>query len=59
MELECIHCGALIEPDDCIDFSLEGDYITTKMVGHCPKCNAEYTWKEEYTYSESYKLEEC
>ena len=58
-EFKCLHCGTIIEADDCIDLSHEGDYILAKMTGHCPECETEYTWKEEYTYSESYKLEEC
>ena len=58
-EFKCLHCGAIIEADDCIDLSNEGDYILAKMTGHCPECETEYTWKEEYTYSESFSLEEC
>ena len=48
MELRCIHCGAIIDETDCIDLSLEGDYIIAEKVGECPDCEAEYCWNEEY-----------
>ena len=41
---------------DCIDLSLEGDYIIAEKVGECPNCEAEYTWSEEYGYKESFDL---
>ena len=33
MDLRCIHCGAIIDETDCIDLSLEGDYIIAEKVG--------------------------
>lgn len=56
MELVCIHCGTEIEETDCIDLSLEGDYIIAKKVGECPNCEAEYTWSEEFGFRESFDL---
>lgn len=56
-EFKCLHCGITIEETDCINLSLEGDYIIATKVGECPYCEAEYAWKEKYTYSESYGLE--
>lgn len=56
MELKCIHCGAEIDETDCIDLSLEGDYIIAEKVGECPNCEAEYSWSEEFGYRESFDL---
>jgi hypothetical protein len=56
-EFKCLYCGTIIEETDCIDLSYEGNYIVAVKVGECPCCEAEYGWKEEYTYSESYGLE--
>jgi hypothetical protein len=57
-ELKCIHCGAIIEENDCTDLSHEGNYIIATMTGYCSECETEYTWEEEYTYKASYDLEE-
>ena len=56
MELKCIHCGAEIDETDCIDLSLEGDYIIAKKIGECPDCEAEYSWSEEFGFKESFDL---
>lgn len=56
MDLRCIHCGAIIDETDCIDLSLEGDYIIAEKVGECPDCEAEYSWNEEYSFKESFDL---
>lgn len=56
MKLKCIHCGTEIDETDCIDLSLEGDYIIAEKVGECPNCEAEYAWNEEYGFKESFDL---
>ena len=56
-KFKCIHCGTVIQEIKCIKLSLENDHIIAEKVGGCPNCEAEYSWEEKYTYSESYGLE--
>jgi len=50
-EFNCPHCGATLEEDDCYDTSFDGDTATRYIVGHCPKCEREYQWKEIFDYA--------
>lgn len=56
-EFKCIHCGTTIMESKCTSLSFENNCIIAEKVGGCPYCEAEYAWKEEYTYSKSYGLE--
>lgn len=51
-----MHCGTEIEETDCIDLSIEGDYIIAEKVGECPNCEAEYCWNDQYVYKKSFDL---
>ena len=47
-ELKCPHCNSDIEHDDTYDMSTGEDYVIAFCVGHCPNCDREYQWQEEY-----------
>lgn len=51
MEMKCPHCCEVLEEDDCFDMDLVSDYVIKReIVGHCPECNREYQWTENFEY---------
>lgn len=50
-EFNCPHCGTTLEEDDCYDTSFDGSTAVRYIVGHCPKCEREYQWKELFEYT--------
>lgn len=62
-EPHCPKCGGLIEYDDCIDTEHDMEYddiFVCTYTGHCtnPRCNAQYTWVEDYEYKRFRNLTE-
>lgn len=49
-EVKCPKCGCELETDDTIDIDHEGSYISCLVVGHCPKCGADYHWTEYFEF---------
>ena len=48
-KLKCPHCGINIERDDAYDLFFYGENcVSASCVGHCPNCDSEYQWEEEY-----------
>ena len=56
-ELKCPKCGGKIEEYDCFDSELSEE-ATFYFCGGCQNCNAEFIWKEKYSFSRIEDLEE-
>lgn len=57
MKFKYPHCNAELETDDCYNTDFVSEIkIVNEIIGHCPECNREYLWSEEYEYSGSYDL---
>ena len=55
---ECPYCKEELEIDESYDLSIEDDYVSNRVAGHCPNCDKEYQWEEIYNYSYFSNLEE-
>lgn len=55
---KCPYCKEELEINESYDLSIEGDYVSSRVAGHCPNCDKEYQWEEIYKYSHFSNLEE-
>ena len=51
-------CGEELEFDEDNFYDGSIDDIVYQVYGHCPKCDKKYKWKDVYTLTEYYDLEE-
>ena len=47
---KCIYCGTLLTIDDSVDLCVESNKYIDYLVGHCPRCDKNYSWKAHYEY---------
>ena len=55
---KCFNCGADLDYEDVLDTELDGDIMTNKCVGSCPKCGKSYIWVDVYKYTHTQEMEE-
>lgn len=45
-EPACPACDVVLDEDDCFDHIYGGSYMERLCVGHCPRCEENYQWRE-------------
>lgn len=48
--MKCPKCDQTLFWDDVIDTESDTEKIVEHLVGHCPICETNYSWRRVYTY---------